>query len=258
MNPYFLLPLSPTLDSAAAAVATNPASNVLNDEPALTYRSTSNTVAHVVVDFGAATSIDCVAVLGSNVLATDGWRVRAGTTAGNTSSSPTYDSAPLATWTGTKTASKARLVHQFTAHSQRFWRVDWSSVGHPDGYIEAARLLIGLKVEMPVPLPTRARQFIVDPSLIEEGDGWESIDEREAQRGWQLQFDWISDANWRSTVWPFLQRAKLSRRALFVPFPDQPELLQDSACFGRLRSFETEHPLHDGGMADITIVSNGL
>lgn len=258
MNPFFLLPMAPAITSSSAAVTGFPASNVLLDEPALSYRINSASSGNIIFDFGAAVSLDTVAVLGGNLRAADTVRVRAGTTSGNTSSSPTYDSTALAAWTGSKTGARSKTVQAFTAHSARYWRLDFGASTHPDGYIEASRILFGLRVEATVPLPPRAAPYLLDPSLIEEGDGWESVDERDGLNGWRVPFEWITDADWFSTWWPFLQRAKLSKRALFVPFPDEPARLQDTAVYGRIRSFENAHPFHDGFQCEIQIVSNGL
>lgn len=258
MNPFFLLPMTPTVNSSTSAVATNPVANLLLDEPGLTYRANSASAGFIILDMGAAVSIDTVALLGTNLRTADTVRVRAGTSAGNTTSSPTYDGTALAAWTGTKTATRAKTVQTFTSHSARYWRIDLAATSHPDGYLEIGRVVIGARVESPVPLPQRAAPFIVDPSVIDEAEGWESIDERDGLSGWRVPFDWITDSAWDATWWPFLLTAKLSKRTLFVPFPDTASKLNDTAIYGRLRSFENAHPIHDGHQCEITIVSNGL
>jgi hypothetical protein len=185
--------------------------------------------------------------------------VRAAASIANLTASPTYNSSSIAAWSGTKIAAKSKLVHQLTsAHSARFWRIDMTATAHPDGYLEASRLVINARTEWPLPLPTGAHQMIIDPSIIEEAEGYETIDERDELPGWQLPFDFIRETEWDATVWPFLRRAKLSRRLLFVPFPDTATKLQDTAVFGRIRSFENEHPYHDGWMVNMAIFSNGL
>lgn len=258
MNPYFLLPLSPTINASSTVVSTNPAANVLNDTPGLTCRLDSASAGNIIFDFGAAVTLDTMALLGTNLRAADTVRLRAGTSAGNTTASPSWDSTALAAWSGIKTATRSKVVRTFPSHSARYWRIDIGATSHPDGYLELTRALFGVRYESPTPLPTRSAQFLMDPSVIEEAEGWETIDERDALPGWRVPFDWITDAQWRDAWWPFLLRAKLSKRVLFVPFPDEADWLQDSAVFGRIRSHENAHPIHDGWQCEITIMSNGL
>ncbi|MHB9879079.1 hypothetical protein ACSMXM_05395 [Pacificimonas sp. ICDLI1SI03] len=255
MNPFFCLPLNASIAASTTPSSGSLAADVLNDKPNLAYEVFAST-AYITIDLGASISKDCFAALGSNLAATDTWRVRVGSSVSGTTSAPSYDSGTIPAWSGEKTQDYARLVH--TAPSPvtgRYVRFDFTKALSP---IRAARVLTGLKTEAPHGFDSRVSRLLQDQSIIAEGPAWEEVDEKIALPGWRVSFSWLTDAFWNETWWPFLQRAKASRPVLFVPFPDEPAKLQDSAVFGRIRSYENSHPIHDGWQNEIQILSNGL
>lgn len=85
---FLCRPLPFTINAVSIETTQGPASNLNNDRLGRVWQTTAS--AYVILDLGAATLFDTVAVLASNASATDTFRVRASSTLGNlTGASPT-------------------------------------------------------------------------------------------------------------------------------------------------------------------------
>lgn len=258
MTPWFLrnyLTGVPTVLASSATEAPTAVSRAFNDEPGLVWRSSDVGACFLEIDMGWPATINAFALLWTNLRATDTVRWRGAASQAQLTTAPGYDSGLLPSFAGTLYTAK-RTKHVLAleaAQSFRFWRIDIAASGLP--YVEIGRFLLGTRVHLSDDMDVDAVQFVQDPSVIDEGPGYEDVEAYASLIGWRCSFSWIPDAVWRASWFPFLQEIGQRLPVLFVPQPEAPEHFQDMVVYGRLRSTQGRHPLYDGWVQDIEIVS---
>lgn len=110
-----------------------PAEYVQDQDLAATWRTTGDTSENIVIDLGAAASVDCAAIFGHNLTASATIKIQGHTA--DSWASPDVDE--------TITAATYGLMHFFTSASKRYWRFTFADASNPDGYIEIGRLMVG-------------------------------------------------------------------------------------------------------------------
>lgn len=259
-RPFFLrdilrnYPGSGIIASPASVAPTEPRFLFVN-EPGLVWRLNAVST-FIVLDVAYVATTQALALLWTNLRATDQLRWRAANTEGELTTTPIYDSGLINAYSGDLlTAKPTKHLHILPSNvSARYWRLDIDATGHPDGYIQLGRMLLGIAITLQDDMDTELSQFIVDPSVVDEGPGYEDVEEYLPLPGWQCTFSWVSDVFWRS-FFAFSQEVGSRRPVLFVPLPLEPDRLQDSAVFGRMQTIEGRHPIHDGWQVEIRIVS---
>lgn len=252
----FVEPVTPTLVTAAAEVAGRPTSNLLNNEPGMKWRSTTLSTGFV-VSVPAGSSIDCIALLWSNLRATDTIRVRAANSAANTTASPLYDSGNVAAFSGTKASgfSTKSIILLPTALTHTHWRVDIVASGHPDGYVEAGKVVLGTQYNTTRDMDYDCKQLMRNQSVVSEGPGYEDVDEYVSLPGWTASFSYIPMTTWRDSFYPFLLRVGNRKPVLFIPEPEAPTTWQQEVVYGRMKQDAAGECYHwDGWKTDITIL----
>lgn len=256
-KPFFLrnrMPAMPVTSSSAALSPTQVAF-ACNDEPGLVWR-TASLSAFLVLDMGTAISAQAFALLWTNLRSTDTVRWRAAASEADLTASPLFDSTALPAFSGTL-LNDIPSKHLFTADepvTARWWRIDIAAASHPSGFVQVGRVLIGAALTLADDFDTDAGQTIHDDSVVDEGPGYEDVEQYQALPGWECTFSWVSGAAYRQWL-ALVKDIGQARPVLFVPEPYAPEQLQDSAVFGRLRKTEFRHPIHDGWTVQVAIKS---
>ncbi len=243
------------IPSSSAAISPTSAAFVLNNEPGLVWR-TASLSAFIVLDFGTPKAAQAFALLWTNLRPTDTVRWRGADTEAALTTTPILDSGAQPAFSGAL-LNAVPAKHVFTANSEvaaRFWRIDISAPSHPDAFIQVGRVLIGPGLTLADDMDLQAGQSWVDSSIIDEGPGYEDVEEYMPLPLWRCSFSWIPNATYRQWI-SLVRDIGQARPVLFVPVPIEPNRLQDTAVFGRLQSTEFEHPIYDGWTVQVQIKS---
>lgn len=241
----FVLADPTTFDAATLAgsntVETLPLSNLQTDIPFDRARFTS-TSPYVVADLGAAVDVNLVWLGYTNVTSAATWRIRAASTEAGLTSSPGYDSGAVTAWPSASINTRQyprvhALAFYSTAKSFRWWRVDISDAGNPDGYIDVGRMIVDAAFVPEAGRQTGASIQYVDPSVVQRpaaggAIGRQIVGYREAA----IPFNFRSRAD---TVGVLARLDRVRGRArpiLYVDDPDDSTYLMDVTIYGGLES----------------------
>lgn len=226
----------PPLPFSAAATAPAPlAGSVANlniDTSGLVWRF-GLTTPYVIVDLGAGTlAYDTIAIVGSNLRASDTVQVRTG--ASNTGIGG-YAGSAVAAWTGTKLdiETAITLIRLGATRTERYVRIDLAATSHPDGFVQFQRLVIG-KAVATNGIGFDCEMVFEDRSEITTFLSGSSVDEGDVLTGWKFSTGWITDADWRANWYPLMKRFGQKKAILFIPYDSAPD--QTDMVFGRLTS----------------------
>lgn len=239
MASLFVKPLPLTVVSSLST-GTNPLSFALTDEPNLVWRSTTTTT-YALVDAGTSASYDTIALVGTNLLASDTVTITCGTGqdgSGNITGS-TYTSGAVSAWTGSlPSGSRAKAVFKLPAtQTARYIKIAVTTAA-PVGYLECQRIVIGRALAMTglAGVDLGFEQTFIDTSVAYSGDGWSSFDQYPVLHQMKLTASFIADADWRSDWFGFFQSVGKFAAFLVVPDDTQPTNWQSEVIFGRLVS----------------------
>lgn len=165
-----LLIATPVLSDAATLTAGNettagPVINLQKIQPTDLWESASGT-SYVEADLGSVTSFDLVALLFTNAVSTDSWRVRTADTQGNLTASPTYDSG-VTTLTDIGPDGHA-FDWQSGGLSNRWVRVDFTTASNP---FTAGRLYVANAFQPQINYEYGVQDGFDDSSVDDETDG---------------------------------------------------------------------------------------
>tara|TARA_R110000787_G_scaffold283264_1_gene395847 strand:+ start:9389 stop:10138 length:750 start_codon:yes stop_codon:yes gene_type:complete len=140
----FVLPKSVSIAPSSTATATS-ASNMLHDEKALVWRSTGLTGVNLVLSQTGAW--DTIALVGTNLRATDTIRVRAGANMTELVNNPPLDEI-IPAYSGVAKATGGMVVFRLNAPvTYSVIQIDIMSIGNPAGYVQVSNLILGTAVE---------------------------------------------------------------------------------------------------------------
>lgn len=149
-NVLFLSPSSSDAATLAgsSAVSTLPVTNLQSLQPQKKWRTTGAAAEWVTIDFGAATSLNCLALVGGNLSGSATLRVRLAATAGAVTSAPAYDSGVVSAWPATGKPSVSSWPNylnmlRWAAVSYRYARLDIADPAPATTYLEFGRLALG-------------------------------------------------------------------------------------------------------------------
>ncbi|QPL38247.1 hypothetical protein IT881_08755 [Erythrobacter sp. A30-3] len=252
----FVKPVPLTVASAGSQATNGPTVNLLNDLPDMVWRSDGVTTSDIVLTVPAGTVVDCFALLYSNLRSTDLVRVRAANSVTATTNAPLYDSRNQPAFSGEKSdVFKTKTIIFPPDVTATHWRITVTANNHPDGFIQASRVVIGKSVNTTHDMDYSCKQFSRNQSIVTEGAGWEAVEHYDALPGWTAKFSYIPMEVWDKTFFPFLHSVSNSKPVLFVPVPDEPETWQHEVVFGRLKAEpggDCDH--YDGWRTELTIV----
>lgn len=235
MGALFLRGL-PFVSVSGSASINAPISNLNLDEPGLVWRSSSLTSVFFIVDLGTATlSYDIVSLVGINLRSTDTIQIRTGATSTGIGA---YAGTVKAAYSGTVPSNlTGKAIYQLGAlRSERYMRIDITATGHPDGYVQAQRLVVGKAIET-LGVDYDAEQTIFDPTVVTSAGGYDVFEGEAAARiRWKFSIGFVAASSWRDDWVNFLAGVGKRIPVLFVPNMETPASYQTDAIYGRIRN----------------------
>lgn len=217
--------------SADDAVSTMPAANVQEARVSKKWRAAVDDTA-LQLDFGAATDIDCVAILGLNLTAAATARVKF-STINSTGDASVYDSGLLdPAGVDSFYGSFFHLAAQ--SYSARYVRVELTDAALD--YIEAGRLVVGLAWRPEHNFEVGYARYSLDSSSVVEAEsGEEWVNVKAARRAVRLQMAAVSQAEIDAHLDPMIAYAGRSRQVLVCLDPAASNLGRET-FFGRMQA----------------------
>ena len=223
MSAVFLPPLrvEPTV-VLSNAIDTAPAKRVLLDEPGLVARSAGNQLYFVFSTAGRA--YDSIALIRTNLAATDTIRVRVGMTP--EMEGTVYVDQTVQAWSGAAPVDKAlTYVPLGQVYSAPYVRVDITTAA---AFAEVSRILIGKRIE--VDGVDRGAEFsYLSGSVVDDGPGWSSVEEARSRLSWKATAGNVSRVSYVSEWAPFLSRVGKHSAFLLVPQTDSDSIQVEAA-----------------------------
>lgn len=233
MSALFVAPLAFTNANSPAPIDGTTVDHLNNDRPGLIWRG-SLASASFTIDLGPdPVEYDTIALIGSNLRASDGVRVQTGTTTDVSG----YDSGTVAAWEGKKHKGQtAKTIVGLTAvRTDRYVRVTITATGHPSGYVQAQRFVVG-KATRTYGIKFGAKVNFEDRSVITTGPGFTDVDRYDVIPAWDITTTGITDRAWREEWHPLLIEVGSSFGLLFVRDHRSPDTWQTDAVYGRITS----------------------
>jgi len=230
MATIFCTPQAFTM-SAGSQQATATISNAGTDHPAQVWRS--NGLAGVFATLQTAgKTIDTLALMGTNIRSTDTVRFRGSNSADM--SALLFDTT-VQGWTGAAPARGATtLLAMANSYAPAFVRIDISSSGNPDGYVEVQRIVIGKRVQTDG-INIGCDHMFEDSSINEEINGYTVSDALRMRDSWKVTMNNIKETDYWTTWYSFLRGVGSTAGFLFVPDTD-PTLMQNQTILARVSS----------------------
>lgn len=232
MTTAFVAPLPFVAASASPALNGSSLSNLNTDIASMVYRCATNGA--FIVDIGAdGDAYDTIGLIGLNLRSTDKVRVQSGTT--NTGIGG-YDSGWLS-WSGFKwKGATAKLIVSMASRTDRYVKVTFDVAGHPDGYAQLQRLVIGSAVRSEWGIGFGASKAAEDRSVVTQGAGYTHVARYNILPSIKLSVAGITDQEWREKWEPLFLTVGSSSGLLFVRDLNAPTTHQSDAMFGRITS----------------------
>ena len=234
MSTAFVRPLAFVVASTSPAPLAGSVAN-LNVDPAGKVWRGSLPSSYLIIDLGSGTlAYDTVALIGTNLRASDTVQVRTGST---TSGTGGYAGSAVASYTGNKadSATSKTIIKLGSTTNDRYVRIDFTATSHPDGFVQVQRLCVG-KAITTLGISPDAEQGFEDRSVVTNGPGYSSVDQYDIIVSWKISTGWISESSWRADWNPLLQWAGMSRAFLFILDDSVPANWQSDSVFGRITS----------------------
>lgn len=207
---------------------TAPFTNLLRDEPARVWRFEGTSAQ---LTFQVSGEWDTFALVGNNLRASDTYRLRAGPTLESLNTNPPLDLTFVA-WTGFAPLAKATSFHLLNAPvAYSFIRLDISSPGNPDGFIEASRLVIGSRVAT-AGVNIGAERQHMDSSIIQDGPGYTTVQEYRSRLQWKVAIGPLKADQYYGTWDRFLYKVGKNRGFLFIE-DTEADWVQSETAFVR-------------------------
>ncbi|MBS47388.1 hypothetical protein [Sphingobium lactosutens] len=252
-NPFFLASAPLSFETTSFEIPASPGANLANDNMDMAWRSIGLDGIYVVMRCSAP--VDTVAILHSNLRASDTVRIRAATTVDGTLSAPVYDSGPVPAFEGQKLApyTTKTMVDLGQTLQSLFWRFDFTSPGNPAGQIEAARIIMGERIEVPSGIDFNWEKGQVDDSILTSGPNYEDVQEYAARPTVKATLGAMDEATFNRFD-AFMMTVGRSKAVLFAPEPDNLETAQHWTVYGRVKvDWKGQNPYHNWWDTDMQI-----
>lgn len=261
MSAFFVFPEPFAVSATTGAVATAPAANLNFDEPGLVHRT--SLTGSVTVQLTGTGTIDTIALVGTNLRATDLVRVRVAATLADTTTASAQANVQVAAWSGGKVSEKTAItiVHLAAPVTGRFVRIDFTATGHPDGFVQVQRLVAGIAAEH----ITVSNDFEVGIS-----DGADAIAIRgrrsfvQGYKVWTVKaaFPHLTEIQYRNDFLPLVTRAGSGRAVLFVEnfsgTPASPVFGQNDTFYGYLDKSGFKYDAYDNWRCEFQMTSTSI
>ncbi len=231
----FLLTSNPLFyETASVQLDSSPVVNLTNDNMDMDWRSLGlNDVYVVLRNVGA---VDTLAVLHSNQRPGDTLRVRAANSVAGLLSAPLWDSGSIPAVVGTLTApySAKTLVDVPQGTQATYWRVDFSSPGHPDGQVRASRIVMGERLTIGSGIDYEWSKGVIDDSVVSNAPNYEDVQEFPSRPAVQATFGQMNEQDFNKLD-AFMMRVGIKKPVLFAPEPDNLDSVQSWTVYGRMK-----------------------
>lgn len=239
----FVLPKTALLTPSTTGTATS-ASNMLHDEKALVWRSTGVTAYLNLEQSGAW---DTIALVGTNLRATDTIRVRAAATLAAVTSAPLVDRS-IAAFSGVAKASGGMVLLRLTAPvSHAFIRIDITSTGNPAGYIQVSNLILGSAVEWDGIDQGAERTF--------DNQGSSYLRKYPTKPTWKMTLSGMTQTAWYDVWEDFSLKATERGGFLFVPVYNDVYMQKGSAFVSMVGSPKQTFDTSDIMRVELTVTT---
>lgn len=230
-----------------------PAANLLRDEPARVWRSNGLSNPSFVAQLDGG-QWDTFALVGNNLPASATIRLRGGSSAAVVNGSGAPLDVTFDAWAGMAPLDKATSFHLLESPvSHAFVRVDVSSPTNPDGYVQAAHLVIGKRVETDG-VNIGAERAHTDGSLINDDGATTTIQERRRRRQWKVSVGPLTATAYYAEWDRFLYSVGKSRGYLYIQETDSP-WCQSEAGFARNQvEAKSVRPSNNYAKIDLTLL----
>lgn len=230
MSVIFVRPLPFTAATTSPQPLGGSVAELNNDQAGLGWRF-GLAGAYLIVDLGASPApYNYVGLFGSNLRASDTVTIQTGTTTAGTGG---YAGTAQPAYIGLKdeaTTTKT-IIKLPTLRAERYVRIDLTGAGHPDGFLQFTRLVIGSAVANDG-IEIGAKQSFDTQTIVYTGPGWRSIDRYGSLDAWKVSTAWIKDTDWRANWAPLLRYASAGNGLMFIANDSTPENWQSDALFG--------------------------
>jgi hypothetical protein len=235
MSAVFVQPKKFTV-SSASVTATGPAENMNQDSPGLVWRSNGLSGVYATVQLDGS-AWDAVALVKSNLRASDTIQIRAGASAAAVAGTSGLTlNQTISAYSGTDPADGGAItICQLASPvTSAFVRIDVTSTGNPAGYVQAQRLVIGLRV-LADGLDLGAEWTPEDGSEVSNDRGFTSINPFGVRTILKLSLTALKESDYWAKWWPFLKSVGKQKAFLCIPDTD-PTYLQNQSVFGFMSS----------------------
>ncbi|MBI1173530.1 hypothetical protein GC209_19255 [bacterium] len=188
--------------------------------------------AWIVADLGAIVAVDLVAALGTNFAASSTWQVRVSTADATGAAGDAFDSGSTSSGISAIYGAAAMVLPVGTAG--RYVRLDLADASL--AYLEAGRLVAGPLWRPDRNFSTGYSRSWLDPSVVEMTPGghiW--VDERPMQRGLELTYSSVSEAELKAQIAPLMRAIGLRKDVAVLLDTASADLVEDMV-WGLLRT----------------------
>lgn len=238
-----------TLSSSSSAIANFPATNALNDYESMVWRDSSATP-QVVLDMGTAASYDAIAIVGTNLTAGTSVTI---TLASDASVTVIALNTTVTSVLGDVVAGEpTAFVHHLGAtYTSRYVRLRFNNVATlPSATLSVARAIVGPALTFEV--DGEAEHRYEDRSIINEGRGFETVDEFGVYPSFKCSVSLLSETEVRQKWHPFMSKVGTSRPVFFAI--DTATKHQTEMLYGRLiATVPIKQTFYDAWQAEITV-----
>lgn len=248
--------VSPHLSDAATLTAGDEVTqlegaNLLTMDPTEKWRADTLANAYVDLDFGAAVAIRFVFLGYTNGRSATNLRVAAADSQANLESTGYDSGSSTALWPNGSDLSDFDEPHGWhylsSAQTFRWCRTRMIDATHPDGYLQAGRLIIGIESEsffQPTQNPDRvleitpAREASV---AVKSSGGGTTVRQRTRYRDLAWTWDNLTEAEALGVLAPILRKVGTSGDVVGILDPEEATYPMDKTAHGLLKSPSLPH-----------------
>ncbi|WP_188064146.1 hypothetical protein [Sphingobium sp. KCTC 72723] len=214
----FVLPKSVSITPSSTAAATS-ASNMLHDEKALVWRSTGLTGTYLMLAQTGAW--DTIALVGTNLRATDTIRIRTANDTTTVTTAPAIDQT-IPAYSGVAKATGGMVVFRLANPvTHTIIHIEITSPGNPAGYVQISNLVLGTAVEWD--------GIDVGAEVSYENQGSSYLRKFSTKPTWKINLSGMDTTSYYDVWEDFCLAASDRRGFLFIPIYNDPHMQKRSA-----------------------------
>lgn len=223
--------------TASSEATDYPATNVYEENYAVPWRSTGVTSENIVCDFGAATTVDCIALGNINFQSTATVKIQGHTA--DSWATPDVDETITVTHLDGYTRS---IYHDLTtAYSKRYWRISIADAGNSDGFLEIGSWFLGESITLDDNYDSSNTKTLVRNNIVHLTEYSQTY---VYDRDWQ----WNFQLNWTNATETTRDALRLLHQTVRGPYQPFYLVLDDTspadAYYVRLSSEYNESVVH--------------